>query len=164
MPALKTYSRFERPLAVRELAAHDKPTAPLDGLGVIVFRNQQAHYSPRSIDNRRKVIIDPLARNACLGECCQRCLEVFSWKAHHVILAPPAVSHLLSDDEATCAADTLAAAICLTIKRKRLQRKHGRVGEADAPASEPASIGALRFVYIGDGSLNCRPVQLSARC
>ena len=70
-----------------------------------------------------------------------------------VALAPAAVGALLAQQERARAARVLAGRARLAGgERERLEREHGGVGEADAPAAVPTTIGALRVADVGQGA------------
>lgn len=63
--------------------------------------------------------------------------------AHLEALAPSSIRHLLAENEVARALNPSRVLIRLPLKRERFDREHRGVGEANSPATVPATIGSL---------------------
>lgn len=63
--------------------------------------------------------------------------------AHLEALAPSSIRHLLAENEVARALNPARVLIRLPLKRERFDREHRGVGEANSPATVPATIGSL---------------------
>ena len=71
--------------------------------------------------------------------------------SHLIALAPPPILPLVTKEEVARLARIRARLIRLADEGKALGGEHGRVGEADAPGADPATLGRLRVMDVLDG-------------
>lgn len=80
-------------------------------------------------------------------------MRIHTRLAAAITLAPPPIGHLLAEDKLARPPHAVAVGVRLAGARERLERKHARIREADAPAAVPRAVGPLGAADVSEGGV-----------